>query len=65
MDVAAISRRFDRGETLTRLAALDTLSRIAGDGGPRPQGWVGEGGFPGVLFYCHGIILTTLRLSLK
>ena len=31
------------GRTLTRLAALGTLSRIAGEGGPGPQGWVGEG----------------------
>ena len=29
--------------TLTRLAALGTLSRDAGEGGPSPQGWVGEG----------------------
>ena len=28
---------------LTRLAALGTLSRIAGEGGPGPQGRVGEG----------------------
>ena len=28
---------------LTRLAALGTLSRTAGDGGPSPEGWVGEG----------------------
>ena len=28
---------------LTRLAALGTLSRSAGEGGPSPQGWVGEG----------------------
>ena len=28
---------------LTRLAALDTFSRNAGEGGPGPQGWVGEG----------------------
>ena len=34
---------------LTRLAALGTLSRIAGEGGPSPQGWVGEGSaLPGV-----------------
>ena len=31
------------GQTLTRLAALGTLSRIAGEGGPGPSGWVGEG----------------------
>jgi putative oxygen-independent coproporphyrinogen III oxidase len=30
-------------KTLTRLAALGTLSRSAGEGGPSPQGWVGEG----------------------
>jgi hypothetical protein len=30
--------------TLTRLAALGTLSRNAGEGGPSPQGLVGEGG---------------------
>ena len=30
-------------KTLTRLAALGTLSRTAGEGGPSPQGWVGEG----------------------
>ena len=39
----------DRG-TLTRLAALGTLSRSAsrsaGEGGPSPQGCVGEGVFP-------------------
>jgi hypothetical protein len=35
----------DRG-TLTRLAALGILSRSAGEGGPSPQGWVGEGVFP-------------------
>jgi FO synthase len=29
--------------TLTRLASLVTLSRSAGEGGPSPQGWVGEG----------------------
>jgi FO synthase len=29
--------------TLTRLAALGTLSRTAGEGGPSPLGWVGEG----------------------
>src|SRR5437763_752206 len=29
--------------TLTRPAALGTLSRIAGEGGPSPQGLVGEG----------------------
>jgi dihydropteroate synthase len=29
--------------TLTRLAALDTLSRSAEEGGPGPRGWVGEG----------------------
>jgi len=28
---------------LTRLAALGTLSRTAGEGGPSPEGWVGEG----------------------
>ena len=28
---------------LTRLAPLGTLSRSAGEGGPSPQGWVGEG----------------------
>jgi hypothetical protein len=28
---------------LTRLAALGTLSRIAGEGGPSPRAWVGEG----------------------
>jgi excinuclease ABC subunit C len=32
-----------RGTTLTRLAPLGTLSRIAGEGGPGPQGLVGEG----------------------
>jgi excinuclease ABC subunit C len=32
-----------RGTTLTRLAPLATLSRIAGEGGPGPQGLVGEG----------------------
>jgi hypothetical protein len=32
----------DRG-ALTRLAALGTLSRNAGEDGPSPQGWVGEG----------------------
>jgi hypothetical protein len=41
----------DRG-ALTRLAALGTLSRNArnaGEGGPSPQGWVGEGSaLPGV-----------------
>jgi excinuclease ABC subunit C len=31
------------GSALTRLAALGTLSRTAGEGGPSPQGWVGEG----------------------
>ena len=66
MDIASIGRRFDCGEALTRLAALDPLSSsITGVGGPRPQGGVGEGGFPGVLFYRHRIILTTLRLPLK
>ena len=30
-------------KTLTRLAVLGTLSRTAGEGGPSPQGWVGEG----------------------
>jgi hypothetical protein len=29
--------------TLTRLAALSTLSRSAGERGPSPQGSVGEG----------------------
>ncbi len=29
---------------LTPFATLRTLSRIAGEGGPSPQGWVGEGG---------------------
>jgi hypothetical protein len=29
---------------LTRLATLGTLSRSAGEGGPSPWGWVGEGG---------------------
>jgi FO synthase len=29
--------------TLSRLAALGTLSRTAGEGGPSPLGWVGEG----------------------
>ena len=29
--------------TLTRLAALGTLSRTAGEGGPSPPGLVGEG----------------------
>jgi len=29
--------------TLTRLAALGTLSRTAGAGGTQPAGWVGEG----------------------
>jgi hypothetical protein len=29
--------------TLTRLAALATLSRSAGEEGPSPQGLVGEG----------------------
>src|SRR5882724_6192879 len=28
---------------LTRLAPLGTLSRNAGEGGPSPEGWVGEG----------------------
>ena len=53
--------RFWHGSTLTRFAALGTLSRgagegqmtfgskllsrSAGEGGPSPQGWVGEGGF--------------------
>jgi hypothetical protein len=32
------------GNTLTRLAALSTLSRSAGERGPSPEGWVGEGG---------------------
>ena len=32
-----------RGTTLTRLAALATLSRSAGEGGPSPPGLVGEG----------------------
>ena len=31
------------GHSLTRFAALSTLSRIAGEGGPGPTGWVGEG----------------------
>ena len=31
------------GPTLTRLAALGTLSRTAGEGGPSPVGWMGEG----------------------
>ena len=29
--------------TLTRFAALSTLSRNAGEGAPSPKGWVGEG----------------------
>jgi hypothetical protein len=29
------------GDTLTRLAALGTLSRTAGEGGPSPQGMGG------------------------
>jgi hypothetical protein len=33
---------FHGGIPLTRLAALGTLSRNAGEGGPSPQGWVGE-----------------------
>ena len=34
--------------TLIRLAALGTLCRIAGEGGPSPaRGWVGEGLEPG------------------
>src|SRR5438309_2569899 len=32
-----------RAQPLTRLAALGTLSRTAGEGGPRPKGWVGDG----------------------
>src|SRR5690242_2751671 len=35
--------------TLTRLAPLGTLSRIAGEGGPCPQGLVGEGALTAVL----------------
>jgi ATP-dependent helicase/nuclease subunit B len=31
------------GDALTRLAPLGPLSRSAGEGGPSPQGWVGEG----------------------
>ncbi len=65
MDVASIGRRFDCDETLARLAALGPLSGNAGEGGPTPQSWVGEGGFPGVLFHRHRVILTTLRLPLK
>ena len=45
MDVASIGRRFDCDETLARLAALGTLSRIAGEGGRTAAEWVGEGGF--------------------
>ena len=37
--------RFCLGATLTRLAALGALSRTAGEGGPSPQGLVGEGNF--------------------
>jgi hypothetical protein len=65
MDVAAIGRRIDCGDTLTRLASLGILSSNAGEGRSRPPGWVGEGGFSGVLFRRHRIILTTLRLPLK
>ena len=35
--------RFCLGATLTRLAALATFSRSAGEGEPSPQGLVGEG----------------------
>jgi len=35
--------RVCRRLTLTRLTPLGTLSRNAGEGGPSPQGWVGEG----------------------
>ena len=31
------------GLTLTRLAALGTLSGTAGEGGPSLQSWVGDG----------------------
>jgi hypothetical protein len=34
------------GLTLTRLTALGTLSRNAGERGSSPQGWVGEGTLP-------------------
>src|SRR5438132_14240906 len=41
-------------ETLTRFAAPGTLSRNAGEGGPGPQGWVGEGSLPEPLaVYIH------------
>ena len=39
-----LGENFGRGKTLTRLAALATLSRTAGEGGPSLQGLVGEGG---------------------
>jgi|GEM_PF-12136 len=41
MNVRALAINGPR--TITRLAALDTLSRSAGEGGPGPKGWVGEG----------------------
>jgi hypothetical protein len=34
------------GSTLTRLATLGTLSRIAGEGGVRASAWEGEGAGP-------------------
>jgi hypothetical protein len=39
-------RKFQESESLgalTHLAVLGTLSRSGGEGGPSPQGWVGEG----------------------
>src|SRR6266404_6059034 len=47
--------------TLTRLTALGTLSRIAGEGGPNPQGWVGEGSAagPDEAAYPGGFIATS------
>jgi hypothetical protein len=38
-----VSGASGNGGALTRLTSLGTLSRAAGEGGPGPQGWVGEG----------------------
>src|SRR3984893_9521846 len=47
--------------TLTRLTALGTLSRTAGEGGPNPKGWVGEGSAAGLCeaAYPGGFIATS------
>jgi hypothetical protein len=66
MDIAGIGTRRERSRALTRLAALGTLSRNAGEGGYSPEGWVGEGD-PGAQFFFdrHQLILAIQPARLK